>query len=512
MKIINLAAFKFLLLEKRGWIFCIFLLLLCPTANLEAQYARSADSVVFQQSNGKPDLAWSVDSLMLLKLFTKAEQIRKDDQKPQPGTESMDLSKVPDIMFEYRFEQMNRTSVIHMDYNPFVRKYILLFGKERRSGFSRVLGLSEMYFPLFEEYLERYRLPLELKYLPVVESSLNPLARSNTDAIGLWQFKINASKMFRLEVNSLIDERMDPRKSTDAACQYLGYLYSIFHDWQLALAAFNGGPGVVRNAIQRSGGKTNFWEIREYMPQQTQDYVPAFMAAAYMMNYAALHDITPLAPDYDFWSADSVMISYPIRFSQVSEIIHVPEEALRFLNPMYKESIVPETGHPMILVLPADKVLVFLRHENDILGKKVEMIDYNKARVLSASTTNKSKFFYTVQPGDFLHKIAYEHDCTIEDIRAWNSLKNDSLVPGQQIVLWEPGTVKNQSQATVNPSTGAGEDTLQYIVRKGDTVYSIAAKFKDTTVNDIIKANGIDDEKNLKRGQTLLIPVKKHAQ
>lgn len=473
-----------------------------------AQYDRPADSVFFKQSNGKPDLAWTVDSLMQLKLFSKAEQIRQNDQNQQPGNESMDLSKVPDILFEYRFEQMNRTSVIHLDYNPFVRKYILLFGKERKNGFSRVLGLSEMYFPLFEEYLERYRLPLELKYLPVVESSLNPLARSNTDAIGLWQFKINASKMFRLEVNSLVDERMDPRKSTDAACQYLGYLYSIFHDWQLALAAFNGGPGVVRNAIQRSGGKTNFWEIREYMPQQTQDYVPAFMAAAYMMNYAALHDITPLAPDYDYWSTDSVMISYPIRFSQVSEIIHVPEEALRFLNPMYKAGVVPETGHPMILVLPADKVLVFLKHENDILGKKVEVIDYNKARVLSVSTANKSKYFYTVQPGDFLHKIAYEHDCTIEDIRAWNNLKNDSLVPGQQIVIWEPDTLKNQSPDAMNPSRGVGVDTLQYIVRKGDTVYSIAAKFKGTTVNDILKANGITDEKNLKRGQTILIPLK----
>ena len=499
-------------LENKRWIFCFFLLLLCPTAIIEAQYARLADSVIFHQSNGKLDLAWTVDSLMQLKLFSKAEQIRKNDREPQPGTESMDLSKVPDIMFEYRFEQMNRTSVIHLDYNPSVRKYILLFGKERKNGFSRVLGLSEMYFPLFEEYLERYRLPLELKYLPVVESSLNPLARSNTDAIGLWQFKINASKLFRLEVNSLIDERMDPRKSTDAACQYLGYLYSIFHDWQLVLAAFNGGPGVVRNAIQRSGGKTNFWEIREYMPQQTQDYVPAFMAAAYMMNYAALHDITPLAPDYDFWSTDSVMISYPIRFSQVSEIIHVPEEALRFLNPMYKAGVIPETGQPMILVLPAEKVLVFLRHENDILGKKVEVIDYNKARVLSVSTANKLKFFYTVQPGDFLHKIAYEHDCTIEDIRVWNSLKNDSLVPGQQIVLWEPDTMKNQSPDAMNHLRGAGEDTLRYTVRKGDTVYSIAAKFKGTTVKDIIKANGIDDENNLKRGQTLLIPVKKHAQ
>lgn len=486
-------------------------MLLGSTMNTDAQYDRPTDSVFFQQSNGKPDLAWTVDSLMQLKLFSKAEQIRKNDQNPQPGNESMDLSKVPDILFEYRFEQMNRTSVIHMDYNLYVRKYILLFGKERKNGFSRVLGLSEMYFPLFDEYLERYRLPLELKYLPVVESSLNPLARSNTDAIGLWQFKINASKMFRLEVNSLIDERMDPRKSTNAACQYLGYLYSIFHDWQLALAAFNGGPGVVRNAIQRSGGKTNFWEIREYMPQQTQDYVPAFMAAAYMMNYAALHDITPLAPDYDFWSTDSVMISYPIRFSQISEIIHVPEEALRFLNPMYKAGVVPETGHPMILILPADKVLIFLRHENDILGEKVETIDYNKARVLSVSTTNKSKYFYTIQPGDFLHKIAYEHDCTIEDIRAWNNLKNDSLVPGQQIVLWEPDTLKTQSPDVVKPSQGVGADTLQYIVRKGDTVYSIAARFKGTTVNDILKANGIVDEKNLKRGQTILIPIKKQA-
>lgn len=486
--------------------------LLLPAA-CPGQTRADADSVLFRKENTNTDFAWTVDSLMRLNLFSKAESLREQkvrrDQKPV----SMDLANVPDMMFEYRFEEMNRQSVIRMDYNADVRRFILLFGKNRKEGFSRVLGLADMYFPLFEEYLEKYRLPLELKYLPVVESSLNPLARSNTDAIGLWQFKLNSSKMFGLEVNSVIDERMDPRKATEAACQYLAYLYSVFHDWQLALAAFNGGPGVVRNAIERSGGKTNFWAIRQYMPGQTQDYVPAFMAAAYMMQYGAQHDITPLSPDYDFWHTDSVMINYPIQFSQVSAIIAVPVDALRFLNPEYVAGFVPETGHPMILVLPSDKVLTFIRHENDVLGRKVQVIDYLMARKSSVSTENKTGNVYVVKNGDFLHKIAYEHECSIEDLRAWNHLKNDSLNPGQQIVIWLPKNIENSSGMPVNlqeKSNLPGKaDTLLYEVKRGDTVYSIAAKFKGSNPESIMKSNQITDARSLKRGQQIRIPILK---
>jgi membrane-bound lytic murein transglycosylase D len=470
------------------------------------------ESLVLKPLLINKDIVWTFDSLMRLKIFSYADSQKENNKTSPPDeTKSMKFSELPDVLFEYRFEEMNRISVIHFDYNPDVRRYIELFADKRKDSYSHILGLSRMYFPLFEEYLEKHRLPLELKYLPVIESALNPLARSTSDAIGLWQFKLHASRMFNLEVNSVIDERMDPRKSTEAACQYLEYLYSIFRDWQLAVAAFNGGPGVVRNAIERSGGKTNFWAIRSYMPQQTQDYVPAFIAAAYMMNYADKHNIDPVYPDYDFWHTDTVMLNYTIQLQQISDIIDVPLDALRFLNPMYKAGFIPEMGRPMVLMLPSEKVLVFIRHENDILGRKLEVLDYNKARINSASTDNKIKGIYTVRNGDFLHKIAYEHNCSIEDIRVWNNLKDDTLKPGQLIVYW---SLQNEIKSKIN------DDSLKFSksyitpvkfsehkVLKGETLYTIAGKYKGASIQEIMNINGIKDEKSINIGQVLKIPI-----
>jgi membrane-bound lytic murein transglycosylase D len=476
-----------------------------------AQIKDISDSLVFKPEYQIKDIVWTIDSLMQLQLFSFTEKQKGvSGNTESTETKNMRFSQIPDVLFEYRFEEMNRSSVIHYDYNPDVRRYIDLFANKRKESYGRILGLGIMYFPLFEEYLEKHRLPLELKYLPVIESALNPLAHSATDAIGLWQFKLHAARMFNLEVNSVLDERMDPRKSTEAACQYLEYLYSMFRDWQLALAAFNGGPGVVRNAIQRSGGKTNFWAIRSYMPQQTQDYVPAFIAAAYMMKYADKHNIEPEYPDYDFWHTDTVMLTYTIQLQQISDIIDVPMDALRFLNPMYKAGFIPEMGKPMVLMLPSDKVSTFIKHENDILGRKLEVIDYHQARRNSASTENKVKGVYTVRSGDFLHKIAYEHNCSIEDIREWNNLKDDTLKPGQLIVYW---SLQNDLKANiVSDSLQFGKPAVsskmaEHKVRRGETLYTIAGKYKGSSVQEIMKVNGIADEKAVKTGQVLKIPI-----
>jgi membrane-bound lytic murein transglycosylase D len=470
------------------------------------------DSLVFKPEQTNKDIVWTIDSLMRLRIFNFAEKQKENNKAVEvDDTKKMRFSELPDVIFEYRFEKMNHTSVIHFDYNPDVRRYIDLFANKRKESYSRILGLGNMYFPLFEEYLEKHRLPLELKYLPVIESALNPLARSTTDAIGLWQFKLHAARMFNLEVNSVIDERMDPRKSTEAACQYLEYLYSIFRDWQLAIAAFNGGPGVIRNAIQRSGGKTNFWAIRSFMPQQTQDYVPAFIAAAYMMNYADKHNIEPVYPDYDFWHTDTVMLSYTIQLQQISDIIDVPLDALRFLNPMYKADFIPDMGRPIVLMLPSEKVTAFIKHENDILGKKLEVVDYHLARRNSASTENKIKGVYTVRNGDFLHKIAYEHNCSIEDIREWNKLKDDTLKPGQLIVFWSSQNdlktkITSDSLQFNNTSPGIFK-FKEHKVHRGETLWTIAGKYKGTSVQEIMKFNGIEDEKTIKTGQILKIPI-----
>lgn len=472
------------------------------------------DSLVVKPERLNKDIVWTIDSLMQLHIFNFSRSQKENNNTADAAeTKKMRFSDLPDVLFEYRFEEMNRSSVIHFDYNADVRRFIDLFANKRKESYSRILGLSTMYFPLFEEYLEKHRLPLELKYLPVIESALNPLARSSSDAIGLWQLKLYESRMFNLEVNSVIDERMDPGKSTEAACEYLEYLYSVFRDWQLTLAAFNGGPGVVRNAIQRSGGKTNFWAIRSFMPPKTQDYVPAFFAAAYMMKYANMHNIDPVYPDYDFWHTDTVMLSYTIQLQQISAIIDVPLDVLRFLNPMYKAGFIPEMGKAMPLMLPSEKVIAFIRHENDILGKKLEVVDYNLSLKKSSSTENKTMGVYTVQKGDFLHKIAYEHNCSIENIREWNKLKDDTLRPGQLIVFWSPGmdpgtTIKSDSlQLHMQKSDIDSLKYLEYKIHTGETLWTIAGKYKGTTVTEIMKVNEILDEKAIKAGQILKIPV-----
>jgi membrane-bound lytic murein transglycosylase D len=485
------------------WVFHTLAVAGCFLACLDTS-GQTSDTAV-SGATGSPSLAWSIDSLMRLKLFEYASS-RKETVKGSTGS----ITVYPDMFFEYKFEELNRTSLIHFTYNEQVKKYIDLYTVQRRNELPRILGLAEMYFPLFEEYLARYNLPLEFKYLPVIESSLNPLARSSSDAIGLWQLKLSEARLFNLEVNSLVDERCDPRKSTDAACRYIAYLYSTFRDWQLVLAAFNGGPGVVRNAIARSGGKTDFWTLRNYMPKQTQDYVPAFMAAGYVMNYSKEHNIYPQYPIYNFWNTDTVMINHPLDLRQVSEIIGIPVEGLQFLNPEYKTGLIPETGQPMVLQLPSDKVLTFIERENDIIADKVLIEDYHLARKNAAITDGKECILYTVQPGDFLHRIAIAYNCSLEDIKAWNGLTSNDLNPGQQLKLYfVPGTIPPDSIILSRMKKPAAlEPTfISHTITEGETIWSIAARYPSTTAREIMDYNHISDIRKLKSGDVIKIPL-----
>ena len=240
----------------------------------------------------------------------------------------------PDLVYEVKIASIDNLSPISFDYNQHVKRYIDIYTLERREQVSQMLGLASLYFPMFDEMLDKHQLPLEFKYLAVVESALNPLAVSPSGAVGLWQFKINSGRMFDLEVNSYIDERMDPIKSTEAACMYLKYLYRIFNDWHLVMAAYNAGPGVVRNAIYRSGGETNFWKIYDQLPEAAQNYVPAFIAAAYVMQNAKEHGIEPTPPMVTFFQTDTIHVSKPVSFNILSSETGIPVDVIRFLNPI----------------------------------------------------------------------------------------------------------------------------------------------------------------------------------
>lgn len=343
---------------------------------------------------------------------------------------------VPDMLYEYRLEKLNKKTPVDLDYNQDVRHYIELFTGKRKEDFARIIGLSELYFPYFDEMLDKYKLPLELKYLTIVESGLNPFAVSKSGATGLWQFLFNSSKMFDLEINSYIDERRDPYKSTEAACKYLTYLYSIFNDWKLVLSSYNGGPGEVRKAIERANGATDYWQIRPYLSEQAKGYVPAFIAAAYVMNYYNEHSIFPVKPTYNYYDLDTVQITYPISFAQISSMINFSLDTIRLLNPVYKADFIPESGKPAVLILPANKVIEFIRQESRILGNKLPEENYHSILKKNEDNTNKVKIIHVVEKGDFFHKIAMKYNCSPENIKSWNNLEDNFLSPGQKLIIW----------------------------------------------------------------------------
>lgn len=344
---------------------------------------------------------------------------------PALGVAQDSIKNYPDIFFEYQFAQLDSKTPLSIEYNQRVRKYIDLYILDRPKDLARYMGLSKHYFPIFEYYLDKYDLPLELKYLSVVESGLDPFAKSSSGAVGLWQFLYNSAPMFDLSIDSYIDERRDVYKSTDAACRYFRYLYQTFNDWHLVLAAYNGGPGVVRNAIERSGGKTNLWDILPHMPEQTQNYVPAFLAMNYLMNNASQHHIVPNDTAFSFAGVDTIMIDYGISFQQIEAALHISIAQLRILNPVYKADWIPG-GKKFPLVLPSDLIIPYFKLENRIVTG-----DTIKAKEVKAR-----KLIYNVEKGDFLHKIALKFNCNPQEIKAWNNLASDFIAPGQTLIIW----------------------------------------------------------------------------
>jgi len=364
-----------------------------------------------------------------LKIFatTNSPAVRHDTLRAQP-----------DLVYEYYVAEIGKQSPIDFDYNFHVRRYIDIYTTERKEQVSLMLGLSAMYFPLFDEYLDKYHLPLELKYLAAVESALNPLAVSKTGAAGLWQFKINTARMFELKVSSYIDERMDPEKSTEAACRYLEYLYRTFNSWHLAIAAYNVGPEPIRKAIARNHGETNFWKLYDELPEAAQNYVPAFIAAAYVMQHYGDHGITPVRPIVTFEQTDTVHVAQAISFSTLSQTLNVPIEFLRYLNPMYRLDYIPEDNQQHILRLPPDKAVLFTANKEFILSNSHKTNPFQ--RIASGSVgeySKKSKMItYTVKEGDSINKIAINYFCTLDLIKQWNPGLDTLLNVGQTLTIW----------------------------------------------------------------------------
>jgi membrane-bound lytic murein transglycosylase D len=370
--------------------------------------------------------------------------------QPSPGTQSFvereSMMNYPGnpgqshIDIENYFRILDRNSPLDIQLNDEVRQQIDHYLKYHRTDLELSLQRSRLYFPLIEQMLDKYDLPLELKYLTVIESCLNPLAKSPSGAVGLWQFLYTTCSLFDLQVDSYIDERRDPYKSTEAACKYLTYLYRTYQDWNLVMAGFNGGPGEVRKAFERSGGKTDYWEIRPYLSEQSKNYVPAFMAVIYLMSYPQLYGLKSLSPEIRFEDTDTLMISYAISFQQITASINITSADLEYLNPLYKRRFIPDRTTPCTLVLPKELVLVYLDNEKKIVSTNFPEADYRMLLTNAGSTDNLVRVVHTVKRGEYCHKIALNYNCTIENIKAWNNLTTMDIYPGQTLNIW----VKNQ--------------------------------------------------------------------
>ena len=341
----------------------------------------------------------------------------------------------PDSVYIDRLVKM--PTVMEMAYNEVVRKYIDTYVEGKmREKVSYMLGAANFYIPIFEEALEAYGLPLELKYLPIIESALNPLAVSRAGAAGLWQFMTSTAKIYGLTINSLVDERRDPIKSTWAAARYLKDLYDIYKDWNLVIAAYNCGPGNVNKAIKRTEGKADYWEIYYNLPKETRGYVPAFIAANYVMTYYCDHNICPMQTDLSM-TTDTIHVNRQLHFKQIAEVCDIPMDEIRDLNPQYRRDIIPGNSQECILRLPNEHLYTLISNMDSVYNHKKDQLFTHRATVNLKETTSAKQasavVYHKIRSGDTLSTIARRYGTTVSRIKKLNGLKNNNIRAGKTI-------------------------------------------------------------------------------
>lgn len=413
-------------------------------------------------------------------------------------------------LLKTRLEKLNENTPFNLAYNPSLEKMINGYLTKRRKQFPELMSRAKYYFPMFEKYLDKYDIPLEMKYLAVVESALIPTIKSRAGATGLWQFMYGTGIQYNLKVTSYVDERQDPIKSTIAACEYLSRLYKIFGDWDLALAAYNSGPGNVLKAIKRAGGYKNYWNIRHYLPRETANYVPAFYATMYIFEYAKEHNIQPNIPKFFDFETDTIHVKRMVGFDQISEIIGLGEDVLTFLNPVYKLHIIPYLENKThALCLPKSKIFEFIEKEADLYALAKED-DSKREKPLAQNFETKKSIHYKVKSGDNLGRIATKHGVRVSDLKSWNKLKSNYLKVGQRLAIHSKQQQYVVKETTVKPKTDSSiaenkDDFDMYTVQEGDSLWTISKKYKKVSIEDIQKWNNIWSANSLKPGMKLKI-------
>ena len=457
-------------------------------------------------------IAAALDSLYKLNLFELGYGKIAYPKNPKYNFPHDSVPRYDEMILESRLAKLDAASPFDLQYNPVVKGYIDLYTIRRRELVSRMMALSQFYFPMFEEQLDKYNLPLELKNLAICESALNPLAKSRAGAMGLWQFMYPTGKIYGLQVTSYVDERCDPYKSTVAACEYFKYLYGLFGDWQMVIAAYNCGPGNINKAIRRSGGKTTYWEIRPFLPKETQGYVPAFIAVNYVMNHTAEHNIYTAIPKKTFLQVDTVAVKKQVSFSQICSVLGIPEDELMYLNPSYKKRVIPYSAdEENTLALPSAKMGIFVANEDSIYNKGLSKI--NSQDVLATQETMK---IHTVRSGEHLSTIAKRYGCTVGEIKSWNNITSSSVKPGKKLTIYIYGKKPvEKTKATIaenktantpesNANTSVSGKYKYHLVQKGDSLYKISQKHK-TTVDELKRLNNFGAKYSLMPGKKIRV-------
>jgi len=415
--------------------------------------------------------------------------------------------ELPTDTLKKRLAELNARTPFNIEYNSSLESVIKHYLKNRRESLERLMALSPYYFPMFERELDAYNLPLEIKYLSIVESALKPKAKSRVGATGLWQFMFATGKQFGLNVSSYVDERSDPIKSTEAAAKYLSSLYRIFGDWDLALAAYNSGPGNVSKAIRRSGGYENYWNIRPFLPRETAGYLPAFLATTYIFEYADEHGFIPPKPEVHYIKTDTVIVKQMISLDQVSEITGAKIEELQFLNPSYKLDIIPFIkDENYTLRLPLEYIGKFVSNEDSIYAYAKAEFD-KREKPMPQFFESDTKIRYRVRSGDYLGKIARKFGVRVSQIKRWNGLRSNNIRIGQRLTIYprKPNTTVIATSAQNSPAKSKiSSNQKTYKVQKGDSLWSISQKFPGVSIQNIKDWNDISGSK-LKPGMVLVV-------
>ncbi len=444
----------------------------------------------------------NIDSLLSLYYIQKQIDVNEFDV----STLELDslTSNIPDQVYIDRLQKMN--SFIPVQFNKAVKNAIIRYTERMPMATSRIIGLSTYYMPLFEEIFDEYGLPQELKAMAVIESALNPRAVSRARAKGMWQFMYNTGKMYGLEMTSYVDERYDPLTACRAAARLLKDSYMIFGDWSLAIASYNCGAGNVSKAIRRSGGKTDFWEIYNYLPRETRGYIPAFIAALYILEYYPEHNIVPTPVSLPA-AVDTFHVNKMLHFQQITDNIGIPIELVRDLNPQYFHDIIPGTQKEYILRLPFNYSNAFAEKEKQIYAYK-DSTFFNEVAIKkiadSPSSDQGGRIIHKVRKGETLSSVASRYHTTVSNIKRWNGLRGNTIKVGQRLKIYGKSSGGSSSSSSVASSSGSSSGSSTYVVRKGDTLSSIARKH-GISLNALLKLNGMNMKSTIRPGQRLQV-------